>query len=78
MTKQMTMIEIQQAYIDRVVPAYLRITERTKGRRAQRTKAAAHREALGRLVRLGFTEANAEVVIKDAQDIAILEISACN
>ena len=74
----MTLIEIQQAYIDRVVPAYLRITERTKGRRAQKCKAAARREALARLMRLGFTEANAEIVIKDAQDIATLEISACN
>jgi hypothetical protein len=74
----MTMIEIQQAYIDRVIPAYLRITERTKGRRAQKTKAAARREAMARLIRLGFTEDNAAVVVQDAQDIAILEISAAN
>ena len=72
----MTMIEIQQAYIDRVVPAFLRITERTKGRRAEKTRSAARREALARLQRLGFTPDNAALVIKDAQDIAALEIGA--
>jgi hypothetical protein len=72
----MTIIEIQQAYIDRVVPAYLRITERTKGFRAQKTKGAARREAMARLQRLGFTDANAALIVKDAQDVAELELSA--
>ena len=72
----MNMIEIQDAYVARVMLAHSKITLRTKGHRFNRSKAAARKEAVSRLLRKGYTEADAVVIVKDAHDMFLLE-AAC-
>lgn len=72
----MTMIEIQDAYVARVALAHSKVTSRTKGDRFKRSKRAARKEAIACLLRTGYTEADATVIVKDAHDMFLLE-AAC-
>lgn len=71
----MNMIEIQDAYVARLMLAHSKITARTKGHRFNRSKGAARREAVARLLRKGYTEADAAVIVKDAHDVFLLEVA---
>lgn len=72
----MTMIEIQDAYIERVSVAHGKITARTQGHRFARCRAAARREAIRQLAKLGYAEEAAKQIVRDAHDIFILEMAA--
>lgn len=71
-----SLIEIQEAYIARLMAAHAKITPRTKGDRFARTRGAARREAIRKLLGRGFDEAGAAIVAKDAHDMFLLEINA--
>jgi hypothetical protein len=71
-----SLIEIQEAYIARVAAAHAKITPRTKGNRFGRTRGAARKEAIRRLIRRGFDEAGAALAVKDAHDMFLLELNA--
>jgi len=73
----MTLIEIQDAYIERVTQAYAKITLRTKGDRFGKTRRAARKEAHKRLTKLGYNDYVAAILIRDAHDVFKLNI-ACD
>lgn len=71
-----TMISIQDSYVTRVLLAHSKITPRTRGNRFARSVRAARREAMDRLMRQGFRQEDAKVIVKDAHDVALLEAYA--
>ena len=70
------MIEIQDAYVARLLQAHAKITARTKGDRFRRTRTAARKDAVRRLTRKGFDEAAALQIVRDAHDVFLLEVGA--
>jgi hypothetical protein len=56
--------------------AHWKISPRAKGDRFGKSRRAARREATARLLRLGYTEAQAAVIVKDAHDMFLLEANA--
>lgn len=71
-----TMIEIQEAYIARVSAAHAKQGKRSAGLMFARTKGAARKEATKALLKTGYTEAQAAIIIRDAHDMFILERDA--
>ena len=71
-----TMITIQEDYVARVTTAHGKITPRTKGDRFGKSRRAARKDATARLLRLGYTEAQAVQIVKDAHDMFLLEIAS--
>jgi hypothetical protein len=72
----MSLIEIQEGYIARVSAAHAKITRRTKGDRFGKTRRAARKEAITKLIRRGFDEIGAALAVKDAHDMFLLEVNA--
>jgi hypothetical protein len=69
-----SLIEIQEAYIARVSNIrYRPLCNGSAGLRRSRSIRAAKRDAIKTLMRQGWTEADAAVVIKDAHDMYQLE-----
>lgn len=72
----MNMIEIQDAYVSRVLAAHSKIGKRSAGLRFAGAKRAARKEATKRLARIGYDDAAISAIIKDAYDMVVLEIAA--
>jgi hypothetical protein len=72
----MSMIEIQQRYIDRVAAAHAKQGRRSAGLMFARTKGAARKEATAALLKCGYTAEQAAAIVKDAHDVFILERDA--
>lgn len=72
----MSMIEIQQRYIDRVARAHAKQGKRSAGLVFARTKGAARKEATAALIKCGYSAEQAEVIVKDAHDMFVLERDA--
>jgi len=68
-----SMIEIQEAYVARVSLAWSKVNARTKGHRFQKSRRAARKDAMKRLTRMGWDEASAAQIVKDANDMFELE-----
>jgi hypothetical protein len=71
-----TIIDIQQAYIDRLLRAYAKIGPRSCGARFARSKRAARNEAIRAFTKLGFNETETRQLVVDAYDMFILERDA--
>ena len=69
----MTMIQIQDDLIHRLLVARAKQGPRSAGIMYSRTRRAAYAEAAKRLARLGYSEAQANQIIKDAHDMYLLE-----
>jgi hypothetical protein len=67
------MIDIQDAYIARVMAAFEKVTPRTKGHRFGRTKRAARKQAITRLIKRGYSAKAATQIVNDAHDVFLLE-----
>jgi hypothetical protein len=72
----MNMIAIQQAYITRVALAHAKQGKRSAGLMFARTKSAARKDGIRDLIKLGYTESQANMIMKDANDMFILERDA--
>ena len=72
----MTLTEIQQEYIDRLLAAHGKITPRTKGDRFNRTRIAAYKHAVKLLKQKGYGAASIPTILKDAHDVFLLEVNA--
>jgi hypothetical protein len=69
----MTLIQIQERYIETVNAGVARWSHRKNGGHADRIRRGAHHKAQKQLLALGFTQEQAEQAIRDARDIANLE-----
>ncbi|MFO0906751.1 MAG: hypothetical protein U0835_00010 [Isosphaeraceae bacterium] len=72
----MSLIAIQERYIERVIAANNRWSHRKDGGHAGRSRRAAAREAKNALSKLGYTSVQTNQALKDAYDMAILELAA--
>ncbi|MCK1671099.1 hypothetical protein [Bradyrhizobium sp. 150] len=72
----MNMIAIQQEFITRVARAYAKRGKRSAGLMFARTKSAARKYGIRDLIKLGYTESQANMIMKDANDMFILERDA--
>jgi SOS response regulatory protein OraA/RecX len=70
------LIDIQDAYIARVMAAYAKVTPRTKGNRFGRAKRAARKHTITRLIRRGYSAEDAAQIVNDAHDVFLLEAAA--
>ena len=68
--------DIQDAYIARVMAAFEKVTPRTKGNRFGRAKRAARKQAITRLISLGYSAEAAKQIVNDAHDVFLLEANA--
>lgn len=71
-----TLIGIQEEYMDRVSTANSRWSHRRDGGHAGRSRRAAYRQALKALRGLEYSETQARLAIKDAQDMVVLNAVA--
>lgn len=72
----MTMIEVQETLIARYHAAFAKQGKRSAGLMFARSKRAARKEATRQLVKMGWTEEQAAIVIRDAVDMYHLEQAA--
>jgi hypothetical protein len=70
---KMSIIQIQGSYIARITAARQRWSHRPDGGHYERTRRAAHHEAMVRLYRWQITGRVAEQIIRDAADVAELQ-----
>jgi hypothetical protein len=70
------MIDIQEAYIARVMAAFEKVTPRTKGNRFGRAARAARKHAIARLIERGNSARAATQIIDDAHDVFLREAAA--
>lgn len=70
----MSMIQIQDALVARYVAAEQRAGKRSCGALASRIRRGARNEADRQLAKLGFDRASRAIIIRDAIDVAELEI----
>jgi len=68
--------DIQDAYIARVMDAFEKVTPHTKGDRFGRAKRAARKQAITRLIELGYSAEAAKQIVNDAHDVFLLEAGA--
>jgi hypothetical protein len=68
--------DIQDAYIARVMAAFEKATPHTKGDRFGRAKRAARKQAITRLIELGYSAEAAKQIVNGAHDVFLLEASA--
>lgn len=73
MARQLTLIDVQQDYMDTVNAGMARWGHRKALGHAARISRGARHAAEKRLRRLGFTDQQIAVLIKDARDMAELE-----
>ncbi len=71
-----SIIEIQDAYIARVMAAFKKVTPRTKGNRFGRAKRAARKQTITRLIKRGYSAKDATQIVDDAHDVFLLEAAA--
>jgi hypothetical protein len=71
-----SMIDIQDAYIARVMAAFAKVTPRTKGHRFGRARRAARKQAITRLIKRGYSARDAAQIVDDAHDVFLLEANA--
>jgi hypothetical protein len=71
-----SIVDIQDAYIARVMAAYAKVTPRTKGNRFGRTRRAARKQAITRLSKRGYSAKDAAQIVNDAHDVFLLEAHA--
>ena len=71
-----SIIDIQDAYVARVVAAFEKVTPRTKGDRFGRAKRAARKQAITRLTKRGYSAEAATQIVNDAHDVFLLEAGA--
>ena len=72
----MSLIAIQEHYIDRIISASQRWSHRKDGGHSRRSKRAACREASEALTKMGFSAEQTKLAIKDADDMAALKLAA--
>jgi hypothetical protein len=72
----MTLIQVQEQYIETVNVGLARWAHRKDGGHSSRIRRGAYHKAEKQLTSLGFTQAQVEQVIKDARDMAELERNA--
>ncbi len=68
-----SILDIQVAYITRVMAAFEKVTPRTKGHRFGRARRAARKQAITRLVKRGYSARDAAQIVDDAHDVFLLE-----
>jgi hypothetical protein len=71
-----SIIDIQDAYIARVMTAFKKVTPRTRGNQFGRTTRAARKHAVIRLIKHGYSARDAAQIIDDAHGVFLLEASA--
>jgi hypothetical protein len=70
-----SIIDIQDAYIARLMAAFKKKTPRTKGNRFGRAKRAARKQAITRLIRRGYPAKSATQIVDDAHDVFLVVAS---
>jgi hypothetical protein len=71
-----TLIAIQEEYIATCMNGWLRWQHRPDGGHFARIRRGAYRKARKQLERLGFTEQQLKLIVKDAHDMFRLELVA--
>lgn len=69
----MTLIQVQEQYIETVNAGLARWSHRKDGGHSSRISRGAYHKAQKQLATLGFTQEQTEQAIKDARDMAELE-----
>jgi hypothetical protein len=72
----MTLIQVQEQYVDTVNAGLARWAHRKDGGHSSRICRGAYHKAQKQLLSLGFTQPQIEQAIKDARDMAELERNA--
>jgi hypothetical protein len=72
----MTMIEIQEAHVARLLAAHAKIGPRSAGLMFARTARASKKRTIQQLVAKGYDEAHAQQITRDAYDMFKLELDA--
>jgi hypothetical protein len=74
--RALTSIDVEDAYVARVMAAFKKVTPNTKGNQFGRTKRAARKQAIIRLIKRGYSVKAATQIIDDAHDIFLVEAAA--
>jgi hypothetical protein len=69
-------VDIEDAYIARVMAAFKKVTPHTRGNQFGRTTRAARKQAIIRLIKRGYSVKAATQIIDDAHDVFLVEASA--
>lgn len=75
-TNHMTLIQVQEQYIETVNAGLARWSHRKDGGHSSRIRRGAYHKAQKQLASLGFAQEQVEQAIKDARDMAELERNA--
>jgi hypothetical protein len=69
-------VDIEDAYIARVMAAFKKVTPHTRSNQFGRTTRAARKQAIIRLIKRGYSVKAATQIIDDAHDVFLVEASA--